>query len=209
MNTHEPSFLKLLDWVEGRLTEQDAATIAEAIAHADPETQGTVQWMRALQAVSSRMVLKPLPQRHRQDLVRLFREQAEEGKKPGFLRSLLATLTFDSRWQVATAGVRALNGLSDQRQVVFSTDAAEVIISIHPSRDGDKLEMLGQVMSAEPSDTEKFLVQLLQNDVEFQNTQADPLGEFVFEKVPPGSYSLIVRTKHLEIQTPPVDLNPS
>jgi hypothetical protein len=206
MNTFVPSFAQLLDWIEGRLSEQDAANIATQVANADQQTHATVDWLRNFSHVSTRVMLKALPTRYHQELLRRFKMRAEENQAPSLFRRLLAQLTFDSGSQFATAGVRALNGLGNQRQMVYSTEVVDVVLNTQPSKGSGQLDVLGQVMPTAENMEMAFVVQLLRNDTEFQITQADTIGEFFFEAVPPGSYGLVLSAEQLEIHTPIIEL---
>ncbi|NJM39493.1 MAG: hypothetical protein HC853_01330 [Anaerolineae bacterium] len=206
MNTTEPSFSHLLDWIEGRLSEQDAATIAAQVASASDKTRALATWLRAFNDVSARATLKPLPSQHHQELLRRFKVRASENQQPSLFRRLLASLTFDSGAQLAIAGVRALNGLGNQRQMVFSTEAADVVINTQPSKSGSQLDVLGQVMPTAITPDMAFVVQLLYNETEFRITQADDMGEFSFEAVPPGNYDLVLSNEQLEIHTATIEM---
>ena len=206
MNTFVPSFAQLLDWIEGRLSEQDAALIAKRVADADEALRMTVEWLRNFSHVSTRVTLKPLPASYHQELLRQFKARIEENPAPSLFRRLLARLTFDSGAQLATAGVRTINGLGNQRQIVYSSDVADVVINTQPSRGRGQMDMLGQVMPLSKAAETAFVVQLLHNDTEFQITQADSIGEFFFEAVPPGRYGLVLSAEQLEIHTPILEL---
>jgi hypothetical protein len=206
MNISVPSFAQLLDWLEGRLSEQDAAAVATQVANADEQTRATVDWLRNFSHVSTRVTLKALPTRYHQELLRRFKTRAEENQAPSLFRRLLAHLTFDSGSQLATAGVRALNGLGNQRQMVYSTEVLDVVLNTQPGKGNGQLDVLGQVMPTAENAEMAFVVQLLRNDTEFQITQADTIGEFFFEAVPPGSYGLVLSAEQLEIHTPIIEL---
>jgi hypothetical protein len=206
MNTTEPSFSHLLDWIEGRLSEQDAAKVATQLASASNETRALADWLRAFSDVSARVTLKPLPAHHHQELLRRFKVRASENQAPSLFRRLLASLTFDSGAQLATAGIRALNGLGNQRQMVYSTEAADVVINTQPSKSGSQVDVLGQVMPTTENTNTEFVVQLLHHEAEFRITQADDMGEFSFEAVPPGSYDLVLSNGQLEIHTPTIEM---
>ena len=207
MTTQTPSFAQLLDWIEGRLSEQDATVVATQVAqaNADHETHATIEWLRNFHSLSSGIVLKTPPPRVRRELFQRVKQWKGERQKPTLLQCLLASLSFDSEASLATAGVRAINGLGNQRQIVYSTEVVDIVINTQPGHGGSQLDVLGQVMPAESTNVE-FAVQLLHNDAEFRMTQTDDIGEFGFIAVPPGMYSLVFVADLLEIQTPPIEL---
>ena len=212
ITTQTPSFAQLLDWIEGRLSEQDAAMIATQVAQADDETRATVGWLRNFYSLSTGIFLNAPPLSIRQEVLRRVKQWRAERQKPGLFRRFIASLSFDSGWSLATAGVRAVNGLGNQRQIVCSTEVADVVINTQPAKGGSQLDVMGQVLlTHEDIDnsanaTSDFVVQLLNNDIEVRMTQADDIGEFTFEAIEPGVYEFVVSSGQLEIQTPSIEL---
>ena len=185
--------------------------IAAQVTQADEETQATVDWLRNFYGLSSGIFLNAPPPGIRQELLRRVKQWKAERQKPGLFRRFIASLSFDSTWSLATAGVRSVNGLGNQRQIVCSTEVADVVINTQPSKGGSQLDVLGQVMwigvSSEGQAADSGLVvQLLSNNTEVRMTQVDDMGEFEFEAIPPGAYELVVSSGQLEIQTPSIEL---
>jgi anti-sigma-K factor RskA len=76
------SFETLLDWVEGRLSSEEAARVARAVIEGHAATQATADWLRAFQEVSSEIVLVAPPQTLRRDLQRRFAAHHEARRDP-------------------------------------------------------------------------------------------------------------------------------
>jgi hypothetical protein len=90
--------------------------------------------------------------------------------------------------------------------LVYSTDAADVAIIVQPrTRDG-LLDVYGQILPADATDSGVFSVQLLQDASEVATTATNDLGEFTFEAVPPGVYEVLTGSDRVEIQLPEVEL---
>ncbi|MBD0353675.1 MAG: hypothetical protein ICV58_00660 [Rubrobacteraceae bacterium] len=204
-NPEEVEFTRLLDWVEGRLSEQEARVVERQVAAAGSAPRADVAWMRAFARVSKDTVIAPPPSEVRDTLVERFETYAEGKQQPGFLERLVATLTFDSNLQPAS-GLRAASVSESQRQLVYSTDAADVAIIVRPrTRDG-LLDVYGQILPSDSADSGVFGVQLLRGASEVATTATNDLGESTFEAVAPGVYEVLAGSDRVEIQLPEVEL---
>jgi hypothetical protein len=198
-------FARLLDWVEGRLSERETQAVEQQIAAAESTTRADVAWLRAFARISEDTVLASPPSEVRDVLIERFEKYAEGKQHPGFLERLVATLTFDSNVQPAF-GLRAAGVTESQRQLVYSTDAADVAIIVRPrARDG-LVDVYGQVLPVDGIDSGVFCVQLLKDVSEVATTATNDLGEFTFEAVPPGVYEALAASDRVEIQLPQVEL---
>lgn len=202
----ELTFVRLVDWIEGRLSQEEAAAVAEAVARADEETQATVAWLRAFAHARETVTLATPPQEVRDLLIRRFQAYARQRQQPHFLRRLVAALTFDSGTQVAMAGIRTAGTPATRRQLVFTSAAADIALDLEPRRPGDRLDLSGQVLPTEEEPT-RFTVQLLCGTSEVGITVTDELGEFAFEDIPPGEYQIVVSSDRLEVLVGPVHLH--
>ncbi len=202
----DEEFARLMDWVEGRLSEQEARAVEEWVAAAGSATQADVAWLRAFARVSEDTVIASPPARMREALIERFDAYAEGKQHPGLLQRLVSRLTFDSTLQPAP-GLRAARAQEAQRQLVYSTDAADVAMIIRPrARDG-LLDLFGQILPLESADSDIFGVQLLEGSSEVATTATNDLGEFTFEAVPPGVYEVLAGSDRAEIRIPAVELN--
>ena len=205
-NPEEVEFARLLDWVEGHLSEQEARVVERQVAAAGSAPRADVAWMRAFARVSKDTVIAPPPPEVRDTLVERFETYAEGKQQPGFLERLVATLTFDGNLQPAS-GLRAASVSELQRQLVYSTDAADVAIIVRPrTRDG-LLDVYGQILPKNAPDSDVFGVQLLRGASEVATTATNDLGEFTFEAVSPGVYEVLASSDRVEIQLPEVELH--
>ncbi len=197
-------FVRLLDWVEGRLSEEEVRAVEERVAAADDAMRAEVAWLRAFSRISEDTVIASPPSEVRDALIERFEAYAEGKQQPGFLQRLVARLTFDSNLQPAV-GLRAAVSES-QRQLVYSTDAADVAIIVRPrTRDG-LLDVYGQILPVDGTDAGVFGVQLLEGSSEVATTATNELGEFTFEAVPPGVYEALAGSDRVEIRIPQVEL---
>jgi hypothetical protein len=203
--SEDEEFARLLDWVEGRLSEQEARVVEEQVATAGSAMRADVAWMRVFAQISENTIIASPPPEVRETLIERFEAYAEGKQQPRFLERLVARLTFDSDLQPAL-GLRAAGVSESQRQMVYSTEAADVAIIVRPhARDG-VVDVYGQILPVDDTDSGVFGVQLLEDSSEVSTTATNDLGEFTFEAVPPGEYEVLASSDRVEIRLPQVEL---
>ena len=115
-----PDFRTLLDWLEGRLDADQAERVAAQVAEADERTLRTVDWLRGFLTTARELPLEEPPPIVRQSLKQYFarwsRAQAVPAQEP---RRVHAELLFDSRRDMALAGVRAATADDDAIHLVY------------------------------------------------------------------------------------------
>jgi hypothetical protein len=203
--SEEVEFARLIDWVEGRLSEREARAVEQQVAAADSATQADVAWLRAFARVSEDTVIASPPPEVRDTLIERFEAYAEGKQQPGFLERLVGRLTFDSNLQPAF-GLRAAGITESQRQLVYSTDAADIAIIVRPRAHDGLLDVYGQILLVDGTDSVIFGVQLLMDASEVATTATNDLGEFTFEAIPPGVYEALAGSDRVEIRLPQVAL---
>jgi hypothetical protein len=201
-------FSELLDWLEGRLPPGQARAVAERLKTADAATQADLDWLRLfLQARQSVRFASP-PARVREALKERFANYARTQQSPGPFQRWLATLTFDSRGQPATAGLRSVQGADDgpQQQLIYQTDAVEVALTIQSTPPNKSFLVTGQLFPAVRIPARTFSIQLLRDVQEVGLAAADELGEFRFANLPAGDYEMIVSAGEFEVVIPSLRL---
>lgn len=193
-------FSRLVDWIEGRLTPEEAAVTAQAVAEADAETQETVAWLRTFNRVSEETTFLPPAAVHAQ-LVDHFKSWAAERKKnqPGLWQRLQAILSFDSGLQLSPAAARAFELETGQRQLIYNSDMGDITLFVQTRPFDDSLDLNGQIFPTNPEDVSFMTVQLLANETEVEAVLTNDLHEFSLTAVPAGSYTLIIRSHQAEI----------
>jgi hypothetical protein len=203
--SQDMEFIRLVDWVEGRLSEGEARAVEERVA-ADSAARADVAWLRAFARVSEETVIASLPSEVREELIERFEAYAEGKQHPGLLQRLVATLTFDSNLRPAL-GLRAATVPESQRQLVYSTDAADVALHVRPRPRDGSFDINGQIFPSGGTESGIFGVQLLQGTSEVATTATNDLGEFTFEAVSPSVYDVLASDERVEIRIPQVALN--
>lgn len=195
-----PSFTTIADWVDGRLDPATASTVEQALAAGDARTTSAVAWLRSFREVSAQLPLEAPPVRVRYYLRRRFDEHARRPPERGAVaRRLLAALVFDSRTEVATAGVRAGDVDSETVHLAFRSDAGDVLLDLTPSGEG-MVRIDGQMLWADGR-ADPFLDAVL--EVPGQGTQSvagDDLGLFSFPRVPAAVERLVLHSRQTDIR---------
>jgi hypothetical protein len=201
-------FSELLDWLEGRLPPDQAQAVAERLESADAATQADLEWLRLFTQARQSVQLTSPPPRIRQSLNQSFADYIQARQPPGLFQRLLATLTFDSGAQAATAGLRSLADEAPQRQFIYATEAAEVALTIQAALPAKNFILTGQIFPVADIPAHSFSIQLLRNIQEIDMASADELGEFTFANLPAGDYEMVVSAEQYEVVISSLRLQP-
>jgi hypothetical protein len=199
-------FGRLVDWVEGRLPEDEARAVEEQVARADSRTLADVAWLRKFVKATDNAVLESPPREVRDALIARFEAYANGQRTPGLLKRVLASLTFESDLRPAV-GLRTAGAQQARRQLVYSAGAFDVVLNLRSRVPNENLVLDGQVLPREDQELKPFSVQLLHGGTELGLTATDELGSFALRDIPPGVYDIVLSTDEEEISIAPVDLS--
>ena len=199
-------FSRLVEWVEGRLSEQEAQAVEEQLAVADSATLADVAWLHKFVRATEGTILESPPAEVRSTLVARFEAYMEGRRTPGLLKRLVATLAVEGGLRPA-AYVRAAGAQEVRRQLIYSTDALDVALNFWQRARDKNLDLAGQIFPRDDMELGSFSVQLLRGETELGITTTDELGGFAFESIPPGVYTVILSTDQVEVLIMPVELN--
>jgi hypothetical protein len=175
------------------------------LASANDETRATVAWLRAFSQAHQAVHFDAPPASTRQLLSERFAAYAAERREPGLFQRLVAALSFDSTLQPAL-GTRTAGGAHFQpRQMVFSCAVADIALNVHRRPHDEHIDVSGQIFphgTVNPSGWGVLLI----GDTGPDATHTDDLGEFAFEAVSPGDYTISLETRRLAITMPMVAL---
>jgi len=198
-------FSELLDWLEGRLPPDKARDVAERLQTADAATQADLDWLRLFQQARQSVQFASPPPSVRETLMQRFTEARQP---PGFFQRLLANLTFDSHAQPATAGLRSALGEGQKRQLIYTTEAAEIALTVRSILPEQNYIVVGQIFPMGDTSTHAFSIQLLRDAMQVALAAADELGEFTFEDLPAGEYEIVASAGQYEVVIPSLHLQP-
>lgn len=200
-----PDTAKLADWLEGKLAAEETAVIAQLVA-ANPQLQEQVVWLQEFLQLSHTTTLAAPPAAVRQAANAAFAAYAKSKRRPGLLQTLVATLTADNWQRPALAGARNVSLRSEPRQLIYSSDLADVALNAHVSSHSEQIDLEGQLFPLDDSDPVEFIVQLLQDGVERRLAACDALGKFSLTGLPAGTYELLLSRPGLEVEIGPLEL---
>ena len=201
--SNAPRFSELLDWLEGRLPPDKARDVAERLQTADAATQTDLDWLRRFQQARQSVQFALPPPSLRETLIQRF---AEARQPPGPFQRWLATLTFDSRAQPVTAGLRSTVEEDQRRQLIYITKAAEIALTIQSILPEKNFIVTGQIFPRRDTPTHAFSIQLLRDAEQVALSAIDELGEFIFSDLPAGEYDIVLSTEQYEVVIPSLHL---
>lgn len=202
---HIPDTSALVDWLEGKLPPAETAVFTQLVA-ANPILEEQVAWLRDFLQLSQTTILAAPPPTVRRAATAAFAAYAQAKRPPSRLQTLIAALTADNWQRPALAGVRNVSLRREPRQLIYSSDLADVALNAYMPADRQQIDLDGQIFPLDDSDPAAFIVQLLQNGVERQLALADPLGKFRLTGLPPGQYELLLSRPDATIEIAPVEL---
>ncbi|NTU83206.1 MAG: hypothetical protein HGA45_28185 [Chloroflexales bacterium] len=207
MSVPQLEFSPLLDWVEGRLSPQAAQGIELLLAGAEESACETARWLRAFTSVRREITLAAPPASTRELLRQRFAAYAANRRASDLLKHVVATLRFDDAMRPTTPlGTRAADLPAAQpRQLIFSCAAADIALNIHRRPHDKQIDISGQIFphgAIAPSGWGVLLIGVAGPDA----TLTDELGEFSFEEVAPGEYTINLEIGRLAISVPMVTL---
>lgn len=127
MTTHQNlRFTRLLDWVEGRLSDEENAQVAAAVALARPEVHDTVEWIGQFQRASRAMPLATPPEGLTERLVRSFSQHTPNFSGAPFSE---ARLLHDTRMPSAAAGMRT-SSTQEVVHMVLDTELGRLLLDV-------------------------------------------------------------------------------
>ena len=204
-NSH---FSELLDWLEGRLPREKAQALAERLETADAATQADLDWLRLFHQARQSILSAAPPPSVRAALQERFAAFAETRQPPGLFQRLIAMLMFDSRAQPMTIGLRSVADNAEQRQLIYTSKAAEIAVTVQPTLPDKNFTVTGQIFPLRDTSADAFSIQLLKDAREVGLAAADELGEFTFTNLPAGVYSMVVSAEEYEVVISSLNLQP-
>jgi len=185
-----PDFGTLLDWLEGRLDPAAAEQVAARVAGADERTRRTADWLRGFLAAARTMPMHEPPPIVRQSLNQHFarwsRARAELDQRP---RDVRAQLLFDSRQDLAPAGVRTGALDDDAVHLVYTAAEGDLLVDVFPLGAG-RVRIDGQVLLSESQGAPIFEASVAGAGFTARTKDGDQLGRFCLRDVPEGHCQL-------------------
>ena len=182
-----------LDFVEERLHEDQKAFWYRHLELCKECTAEVSRW-RQLEAALRRTHLKSAPKESVETAVNIMSPKPFESGPA--IRSILASIIFDSFLEPALAGVRG--AAATARQMVMRAEEFDIHIKIWG--EPEHRQMLGQLLSRSGLYfVESANFHLMQHGHRLETAASDETGEFHFTDVPEGDLSLQIDLPHLTV----------
>jgi len=194
---HQPTFRQLVDWVEGRLTRDEAVEIGAAVRSGGPDVQATVSWIRDFIQLGRDHPLPTPPPIVRQRLQQSFRRHQGQSSP---LRRETAALMFDSRDDAVVAGVRGGPSLDDGYRLAFASESVGVLVDVLPEST-TTVRLEGQVLTPEGS-APVWVVTVQFPGGRRTDSNGDRNGSFTVDRVPLDATRLQLSNGELEVDIP-------
>jgi len=183
-----------LDLVEGRSNREQEMNWARHMETCNACAREFAAW-RQLSVDLKRSHLLSAPDQDLRNVISVF--QPQSARLDSTIRTIIASIVFDSFLQPALGGARG-SASSSARQLVMRAEEFDIHIKIWGDRDGK--QMLGQLL---PRHGKGFAgsarFHLVRNGERVESTTTDETGEFRFTDVPEGDLSLQIDLPNLTV----------
>jgi hypothetical protein len=182
-----------LDFLGGRL-DPDKTMFWKQHLEVCHECAQEIGRFRQLEIDLKRSHLTSASDQQMQQTMKIYTQKPEGGSSG--IRSVLASLVFDSFMEPAMAGARGTSGAA--RQLVMRAEEFDIHVKIWG--DEEHRQMLGQLLPRSGQDfvqTARF--HLLRNGERVESTSVDEVGEFYFGDLPDGNLSIQVDLPNLTV----------
>jgi hypothetical protein len=131
-------------------------------------------------------------------VVNMFR--AARPAQPSLTRRVLAALSFDSSQLTPAFGLRS-GAPAATRQILYSAEGYDLDLRV--TLNGGQATVSGQVLGVDCAAASVTL----ENETASARAELNALCEFTLASVPPGVYTMRLKTGDLEIEIPQLELN--
>lgn len=204
--TDRLTITQLIDWLEGRLPEDEAENVA-ADVKADASYEPIVNWLRTFLDFSRSTVLVEPPAELFEGAAAYFRAVAHGNRQPRWLQRLAALLISDS-WQMPSlVSVRHTELGAPPRQLVYTAATADIVLNTREGTAQETFDLKGQIFPTDGADPASFTVQLIQQEWEAALTYTNRVGKFNCTGLPAGAYTIVIHGDLAEIAIADVGLS--
>ena len=204
-----PSFERIIDYLDNRLTEAEASRVAAHLGGDCAVCGESRDWYQRVRSVASSDDTAAPPPWVLKRAVRIFESQ---GDRPGLAARIgqaVASLVFDSFRSPALAGVRSTE--TANRQLLYRAGDYSIDLQIAPS-EHTRADLIGQVLKeSEPSfaSVAGLKLDVARGDKIVCSTVTGAMGEFKVSGMEHGVYDLRVELPEGTITLPDLPVSES
>lgn len=193
-----PRWAEIVDWLENRLDDEQAARVGRAVESGDPATLAALRWFAGFNTTARAMPLEAPPpivaQRLRQAFVRW--SAGPRGPRADPVE-LIADLVFDSRRDLDLVGLRSADDPDRVVYLAFRAPGADLVVDLRHAETGT-LDIEGQVFVESEGVTASVFEAAAEGDGwALRTVDGDELGRFHLSAVPRDE--LVLRVTNGEI----------
>jgi len=178
----------LIDYIEGQASAAEKITLEDHLSNCSECLELKQEFESLITRLREDSAFEP-PSELVQWGVDLF-QPVVQPKAGGTLRTIVASLVFDTYDQPMLAGVRGVGAPS--RQLLFRAGDVDVDVKIESMEANDRITLVGQVLSSTAKFFDNTPVKLESHGIVRYRTRTNIVGEFSFDEVPKDTYHLSV-----------------
>lgn len=192
-----PSFEKLLDYLDGKLTATEAERVATHLSSGCAACSANRDWYNQITTIATQDESVEPPAWVTKRALRIF--EAPKPRLLGRLVQSIASLTFDSFARPAVVGVRSTE--TTNRQLLYSAGAYSIDLQIAPVS-GSQADLAGQILCEDEASFESVAalsLELIGEDEKRHSGLTNGMGEFTINGLKQGVYNLTIHTPEGQI----------
>jgi hypothetical protein len=197
-----PSFERLIDYFDNRLSEAEAARVAAHLADACATCAETRNWYEQVRGLAaSDDSIAPPPWAFKR-AVRIFETERQRPRLAHRIGKAIAALVFDSFARPQTEGVRSTE--TTNRQLLYRAGDYQIDLQIAPSEHAHA-DLIGQVLKEGESTFESVAglkLEIARGGQTVVSTTTDAMGEFKVNGMEHGLYDLRIDLSEGSITVP-------
>jgi len=204
-----PSFERLVDFLDERLEEAEAAAVATHLATSCSVCAETTGWYERVRVVAASDDSVAPPSWVFKRALRILDTQRHRPRLTERIGQAIASLVFDSFARPALAGVRSTE--TANRQLLYRAGDYSVDLQIAPS-EHSRADLIGQVLKeGEPSfeSVSGLKLDIARSGRIVSSAVTDEMGEFKISSIEQGVYDLRVQLPEGSITVPEMPISES
>lgn len=201
-----PSFERLIDYLDNRLPDAEAAGVATHLATSCADCAESRDWYQQVRKVAASDDTVTPPPWVLKRAVRIFDTQRDRPKLPARIGQAIAKLVFDSFARPALAGVRSTE--TANRQLLYRAGDYSIDLQIAPS-EHTRADLIGQVLKEGDPTFESVAglnFGIARGGETVFSAVTDEMGEFKVSGLEQGLYDLRVELSEGSITVPDLPL---
>ena len=193
-------FERLIDYVDGRLSEEDQRLVSDHLEQGCKRCDADRRWYGLVASLKG--VPEPVepPAWVFRRAVRLFENKPQTESVGKRAARAIARLMFDSLSQPALAGARS--GGTSSRHLLYAVDDYSIDLRIDGTAETG-LDLIGQVLSTSESGFEGvagIAIDLARQGETVSSTVTDEIGTFKMNRIDLGEYDLQIKARDMIIK---------